>query len=60
MRAGRVIVLAALIVCLMAAPAHATPHFSVGQGRDPGVAIDTAGTAYIGWQVNTYADTGCR
>lgn len=58
MRAGRAIVLAALIVGLMAAPARATPHFSVGQGRDPGVAIDAAGTAYIGWQVNTYADTG--
>jgi hypothetical protein len=42
----------------VAAPAYATPHFSVGQGRDPGVAIDAAGTAYIGWQVNTYADTG--
>ena len=58
MRAGRVVVLAALVVCLMAAPAYATPHFSVGQGRNPGVAIDAAGTAYIGWQVNTYADTG--
>jgi len=58
MRAGRAIVVAALVVGLMAAPAHATPHFSVGQGRDPGVAIDAAGTAYIGWQVNTSADTG--
>jgi len=48
MRAGRVVVLAALVVCLMAAPAYATPHFSVGQGRNPGVAIDAAGTAYIG------------
>ena len=42
----------------MAAPAHATPHFTVGQGQNPGVAIDAAGTAYIGWQVNTHAGTG--
>jgi hypothetical protein len=48
MRAGRVVALAALALGLMAAPAYATPHFSVGQGRDPGVAIDAAGTAYIG------------
>jgi hypothetical protein len=42
----------------MAGPAHATPHFTVGQGQNPGVAIDAAGTAYIGWQVNTHAGTG--
>jgi hypothetical protein len=58
MRAGRVVVLVALVVGLMAAPAHAAPHFVVGQGQNPGVAIDAAGTAYIGWQVNTHADAG--
>ena len=58
MRAGSGIVLVMLVVGLMAAPAYATPHFSVGRGQNPGVAIDGAGTAYIGWQVNTYADTG--
>ena len=58
MRAGRIVVLVALVVGLMAAPAYATPHFTVGQGQNPGVAIDAAGTAYIGWQVNTHAETG--
>ena len=50
--------LMALVAGLMAAPAHATPHFVVGQGQSPGVAIDAAGTAYIGWQVDTNADAG--
>ena len=58
MRAGRLVVLTALVAGLMAAPARATPHFVVGQGQNPGVAIDAAGTAYIGWQVNTNADAG--
>jgi hypothetical protein len=42
----------------MAASAQAAPHFVIGQGQNPGVAVDAAGTAYIGWQVNTHADTG--
>ena len=50
--------LSALVAGLIAAPAQATPHFVVGQGQSPGVAIDAAGTAYIGWQVNTNADAG--
>jgi hypothetical protein len=58
MRAGRIVVLTALVVGVMAGPAHATPHFTVGQGQNPGAAIDAAGTAYIGWQVNTHAGTG--
>jgi hypothetical protein len=57
-RAGSIVVLVTLALGLVAAPAYATPHFSVGQGRNPGVAIDAAGTAYIGWQINTSADTG--
>jgi hypothetical protein len=58
MRAGRLVVLAALVAGLMATPAQATPHFVVGQGPNPSVAIDAAGTAYVGWQVNTNADAG--
>ena len=50
--------LTTLVAGLIAAPAHATPHFVVGQGQNPGVATDAAGTAYIGWQVNTNADAG--
>ena len=58
MRAGRLVGLIALVAGLMAAPAQATPHFVVGTGQNPGVAIDAAGTAYIGWQVETDAETG--
>jgi hypothetical protein len=58
MRAGKIVVLTALAAGLMTTPAHAAPHFVVGQGENPGVAVDAAGTAYIGWQVNTRADTG--
>jgi hypothetical protein len=58
MRAGRTIVLALLLAGLAAQPAGATPHFIVGTGQNPGVAVDTAGTAYIGWKVNVYADQG--
>jgi hypothetical protein len=58
MRAGRPIVAVALVVGLIAAPAYAAPRFSVGLGRNPGVAIDAASTAYIGWQLNTDADAG--
>jgi hypothetical protein len=48
--------LAALLVLLAAAPAaHAAP-FQIGVGENPGVAIDAAGTSYVGWQVNPGAD----
>jgi hypothetical protein len=30
----------------------------VGAGQNPGVAVDVAGTAYIGWKVNVYAGQG--
>ena len=26
----------------------------VGTGQNPGAAIDDTGTAYVGWQINTY------
>jgi hypothetical protein len=58
MRAGKIVVLAALVGGLVATSAQAAPHFVVGQGQNPGVAVDAAGTAYIGWQVNTHADSG--
>jgi len=58
MRAGRAVVLAALMVVGGAQPARATPHFIVGTGQNPGVAVDAAGTAYIGWKVNVYAGQG--
>ena len=58
MRAGRAVVLALLVVGLAAQPAHATPRFIVGTGQNPGVAVDAAGTAYIGWKVNVYQPVG--
>jgi hypothetical protein len=58
MRAGRATVVAALVAAFAAAPAQGAPHFTIGQGLNPGVAVDAAGTAYIGWQVGTYAETG--
>src|SRR3954451_4939119 len=58
MRAGRAVVLAALMVGLAAQPAQATPHFIVGTGQNPGVAVDAVGMAYIGWKVNVYAGQG--
>jgi hypothetical protein len=58
MRAGRAVVLAAMLLGVAAQPARATPHFIVGTGQNPGVAVDTAGTAYIGWKVNVYVGQG--
>jgi hypothetical protein len=58
MRAGKIAILVGFLGALIAAPAQAAPHFVVGQGENPGVAVDAAGTAYIGWQVNTHADAG--
>jgi hypothetical protein len=58
MRAGRAVVLALLMACVAAQPAAATPRFIVGTGQNPGVAVDAAGTAYIGWKVNVYQPVG--
>jgi hypothetical protein len=58
MRAGKAVVLAAMLACVAAQPARATPHFIVGTGQNPGVAVDATGTAYIGWKVNVYASQG--
>ncbi len=49
----RRILLAALL--LLAAPSAAVAKpTTIGTGQNPGVAIDDAGTAYVGWQINTY------
>ena len=29
-------------------------RFAVGTGQNPGVAMDGVGTAYVGWQIDTY------
>ena len=42
---------AALVLLGLAAPAQAA-GFSVGPGQNGGVAVDDAGTTYVGWQVN--------
>jgi hypothetical protein len=48
----RRLLLAALLLALTAAPAaHAAP-FKIAQGEDPGVALDDAGTAFVGWKLN--------
>jgi hypothetical protein len=49
----RRILLAALL--LLAAPSAATAKpFTVGTGQNAGIAVDDAGTVYVGWQINTY------
>ncbi|HEY7620504.1 MAG TPA: hypothetical protein VH834_12065 [Solirubrobacteraceae bacterium] len=58
MRAGRVVALAAALACVLPGTAGATPHFIVGTGQNPGVAVDATGTAYIGWKVNVYGAQG--
>ena len=53
---ARPLVVAVLAFCVLAAPAGAAvkPRF-LGTGHDPGVAVDAAGTAHVGWF--TQADT---
>ncbi len=41
------------VLALSAAPAQGAV-FIAGTGQNPGVAIDGVGTAYVGWQVDTY------
>jgi hypothetical protein len=47
--------LALIVLCALApaAPAHGAV-FVAGSGQNPGVAIDGVGTAYVGWQIDTY------
>ena len=49
----RRLLLAALLVLAVPSAAEAKP-FTVGTGQNAGVAIDDAGTLYVGWQINTY------
>ena len=49
----RLLLLAALL-SLAAPSAAAAKPFAVGTGQNGGIAIDDAGTVYVGWQVNTY------
>jgi hypothetical protein len=46
-------VLPAVLLFLGFAPAAQAAPFSVGTGQNAGVAVDDAGTTYVGWQVNT-------
>jgi hypothetical protein len=45
--------LAALLLLAAPSAAAATP-FTVGTGQNAGIAIDDAGTVYVGWQVDVY------
>lgn len=49
MGALRIAVVASLTLLAGAAPASAAPPRFLGTGHDPGVAVDRAGTAHVGW-----------
>jgi hypothetical protein len=49
----RPLLLAALLSLAVPSAADAKP-FTVGTGQNGGIAIDDAGTIYVGWQVNVY------
>ena len=49
------IIAAALTATLLAAPAASA--FVIGPGRDPGLAVDASGTAYIAWNGPENAST---
>jgi hypothetical protein len=49
----RLLLLAALLSLAVPSAASAKP-IKVGNGQNPGIAMDDAGTAYVGWQINTY------
>src|SRR3954453_11738158 len=53
-RAVRRLLLAALLSLALPTVAAAKP-FKVGTGQNAGIAIDDAGTIYVGWQVNVGA-----
>jgi hypothetical protein len=53
-RAVRRLLLAALLFLALPTVAEAKP-FKVGIGQNAGIAIDDAGTIYVGWQVNVGA-----
>ena len=45
----RALLIAALLLVVVPASAHAATPLVVGQGADPGLAVDAAGTAYLAW-----------
>ena len=49
----RLLLFAALLSWRRRPPREAKP-FAVGTGQNGGIAIDDAGTIYVGWQVNVY------
>src|SRR3954470_13024229 len=49
----RLLLVAALLSLALPTVAEAKP-FKVGTGQNGGIAIDDAGTIYVGWQVNVY------
>ena len=52
--AVRRLLLAALLLLAGAVRRRRAAPFTVGTGQNPGIAIDDAGTVYVGWQVNAY------
>jgi len=42
----------AVLLCLGLSPAAEAKPFAVGTGQNGGIAIDDAGTVYVGWQVH--------
>ena len=49
----RRLLLVGLLFLAVPSAAEAKP-FAVGAGQNGGIAIDDAGTVYVGWQVNVY------
>ena len=49
----RRLLLVGLLVLVVPGTAGAAP-LTVGTGQNGGIAIDDAGTVYVGWQINTY------
>jgi hypothetical protein len=52
----RRLLLSAVMLCLAVPSAAQAKPFTVGVGENPGIAIDDAGTIFVGWQVNPGAD----
>jgi hypothetical protein len=52
----RRLLLAALLLLAAAPASAAAAPFQVGVGENPGLAVDDAGTIYVGWEVNPGGD----
>jgi hypothetical protein len=53
-RAVRRLLLVAALLCMALPTAAEAKPFKVGTGQNGGIAMDDAGTIYVGWQVNVY------